>query len=297
MINFSGTPALVIATANIRRIVPSSFTPPFGICAGQPPYQIATGTENDDYDIYIRWAVGNSWVYATPTSTSSSPTILARMRGTTNLNSTNNYQRGVLLQGFTDSGASYCTNSSAFNNNLISVPISAEGPDWKTQNYANATYDKYNFYIPQDQIFKKIYIIYKIYTTTLNGITYYGNVNLSQTAGTSIAAYNFWKKGTPPSLCCPNNLRIKYITSARFENNVADTTAFESNINNFNDVPRIANRGLATLRLDGCLDDLGYLDTSYPFTVALGSFVHSLNWELADSVSYKGNNVNYTSLF
>jgi hypothetical protein len=219
------------------------------------------------------------------------------MRGTTNLNSTNNYQRGVLLQGFTDEGASYCANSSAFNNNLISVPVSAEGPAWGVQNYANATYDKYNFYIPQDQIFKKIYIIYKIYTTTLNGITYYGNVNLSQTAGTSIAAYNFWKKGTPPSLCCPNNLRIKYVTSARFENNVADTTAFESNINNFNDVPRITNRGLATLRLDGCLDDLGYFDTSYPFTVAFGSFVHSLNWELADSVSYKGNSVNYTSLF
>lgn len=297
MINFSGTPALVIATANIRRITPTPFTPPSGPCAGQPPYALLTGTENDDYDIYIRWAVGNSWVYATPTSTSSSPTVIARIRGTTNLNRTNNYQRGVLLQGFTDSGTSYCLDSRAFNNVLVDPPVSAEGPVWRTfSGYANATYDKYNFYIPQDQIFKKIYIIYKIYTTTLNGVTYYGNVNLAQTVGTSIAAYNFWKKGTPPTLCCPNNLRIKYLPEARFENNVSDTNAFEFSINNFNDINALANRGNPVI-IFGCLANLGYGNTTQPFTTARGSFVHSLNWELADSISYKGNSQNYTSLF
>jgi hypothetical protein len=302
MINFSGTPALVIATANIRTKVVTPFAPPnnncidcFPVCDNRPN-QIATGRENDDYDIYIRWAVGNSWVYATPTSTSSTPTVLARFRGTTNFNSTNNYQRGVLLQGFTDAGASYCTNSKAFNNQLTDVPISAEGPAWKAQGFANALYDKYNFYIPQDQIFKKIYIIYKIYTTTINGTTYYGNGNLSETAGTSIAAYNFWKKGSPPTLCCPNNLRIKYITDARFENNVSDTTAFESNSNNFNDMHTMRFRAPALVLFD-CLIDLGYGDTTFPYTSAVGSFVHSVNWELADSVSFKGNNVNYTSLF
>jgi hypothetical protein len=305
MINFSGTPALVIATANIRRITPTPFTSPSTNCADcvpscenpSRPTQIATGTENDDYDIYIRWAVGNSWVYATPTSTSSSPTVLARMRGTTNFNTTNNYQRGILLQGFTDTGTSYCANSRAFNNQMVDVPVSAEGPAWRTTaGYVNATYDKYNFYIPQDQIFKKIYIIYKIYTTTINGVTYYGNGNLSQTVGTAIAAYNFWKKGTPPTLCCPNNLRIKSLTNARFENNVADTTAFESSANNFNDINSVANRGTALVIL-GCLKDLGYGKTTDPYTSANGSFVHSLNWELADSISYKGNNQNYTSLF
>ena len=297
MINFSGTPALVIATANIRSVTPNPFTPPSGPCTGQPPYQLLTGTENDDYDIYIRWVVGNSWVYATPTSTSYSPTVIARIRGTTNLNRINNYQRGVLLQGFTDSGTSYCLDSKAFNNELVDVPVSAEGPVWRTfSGYANATYDKYNFYIPQDQIFKKIYIVYKIYTTTLNGVTYYGNVNLSQTVGTAIAAYNFWKKGTPPTLCCPNNLRIKYLLNARFENNVSDTNAFESSTNNFNDINALANRGNPVI-IGGCLVNLGYGNTTQPFTTARGSFVHSLNWELADSISYKGNSQNYTSLF
>jgi hypothetical protein len=295
MINFSGTPALVIASANIKTITPGIVTPPSGPCIGQPPYQMATGTENDDYDIYIRWAVGNSWVYATPTSTSSTPTVLARMRGTTNLNTTNNYQRGILLQGFTDSGTSYCSNSRAFNNQLVDVPISAEGPAWKSGNFANALYDKYNFYIPQDQIFKKIYIIYKIYTTTLNGITHYGNVNLSQTAGTAIAAYNFWKKGLPATLCCPNNLRIKLLDEARFENNVSDTTAFESSVSNFNDISTVTSRGVAFV--DGCDVVLGFGDADQPYNMARGSFVHSLNWQLADSASYKGSSVNYTSLF
>jgi hypothetical protein len=298
MLHFSGCPVIGIALANVRTIVPSPFAT-YDFCVGDPPYQLATGTENDDYDIYIRWSNGNNWIYATSSGTSSVPTILARFRGTTNLNSTNNFQKGNLLIGTTENlnSQAFCDDSSAFNNALTPVPTSAEGPAWVSRGFSNATYSTTKFYIDPKQALNRIYVIFKIYTTTYSSIQYYGNVNLAQTAGVGLAAYNFWLKNR--SLCCPNNINIRYLPTLRLASSVADSTAQE-NFGPYNgsngyvdDTSTIANRGLATLDGFGCLLDLGFGIVGD--TNPLDSFVYSFKWNLNDpsNLSYASN---YTNL-
>jgi hypothetical protein len=293
MIHLSGSPTLALAISNIRKINPSTFnhtcTPPPCICDNtQPPYQLSTGTENDDYDVYVRYANSSftSWIYATSSGPSSTATPIARFRGTQNLNTINNYRNGILLLGTNDplNPTPFCDNSSAFNNTLNAVPRSAEGPSWQDQGFATSNYTTYRFGIDRNQVFKKIYVIFKIYTTNYNSTTWNGNVNLAETAGAAFAGYNFWYKNN--NLCCPNNLRIKYLPNLRLESTVSQSTAQEGNLSNVNDIPTIISRGLALLDSDGCLLDLGF-DTAN----RRDTFVYSFDWNVADLPSFKNNNL------
>lgn len=295
MIHLSGCPTLALAIANIRKISPSIFNhtcslpPPCPCDNTQPPYQLSTGTENDDYDVYVRYANStlSSWIYSTPSGPSSIATPIARFRGTQNLNTVNNYRNGILLIGATDplNPTPFCDNSSAFNNTLNSVPRSAEGPAWSDLGFSTANYTTYRFGIDRNQVFKKIYVVFKIYTTNYNSITWNGNVNLAQTAGAAFSAYNFWYKNN--SLCCPNNLQIKYLPNLRLSSTVSQSSVQEGNTSNVNDVPTIINRGLAVLdSFDGCLLDLGYDVANRRDT-----FVYSFDWAMSDSPTLKNNNL------
>jgi hypothetical protein len=295
MIHLSGSPTLALAIANIRKITPSTFNHTCSIpgctvtCDNtQPPFTLSTGTENDDYDVYVRYANSSltSWIYATSSGPSAIETPIARFRGTTNLNTTNNYRNGILLVGATDplNPTPFCGNSSAFNNTLNAVPRSAEGPSWADQEFATANYTTYRFGIDRNQVFKKIYVVFKIYTTTYGGNTYNGNVNLAQTAGAAFASYNFWYKNN--SLCCPNNLRIKYLPNLALTSTVSESTAQEGNLANPNDIPTILSRGFPVLNPNnGCL-----LPAGWPFNTK-NSFVYSFDWNVADLPSFKNNNL------